>query len=163
MRFPSKTDSIGYKASDFSCSVIEGAWAEIMNTVLTYFVSLFVIVISVFTTLFIKNELEQMFREKHNMFPFHLCNMVITLMVSTVANAVFTIYVFGEEYNWLLQLGVLLFMILPIYFLGHLAFKKYKSVYKKYSPAESGKILVLNEKYLKKKKWPSKFKKYNDF
>lgn len=84
-------------------------------------------------------------------------------MVSIVADAVLTIYIFGENYNWLLQLLTLLFMILPIYFLGHLAFEKYKSVYKKYIPAESGKILVLNEKYLKKKKWPSKFKKYNDF
>ncbi|MCM3707950.1 hypothetical protein M3205_19985 [Cytobacillus firmus] len=134
-----------------------------MNTVLTYFASLFIIVISVFTTLFIKNELEQMFREKHNMIPFHICNILITFIVSIVADAVLTIYIFGENYNWLLHLLILLFMILPIYFLGHLAFEKYKSVYKKYILAESGKILVLNEKYLKKKKWPAKFKKYNDF
>ncbi|MEK5064481.1 hypothetical protein [Cytobacillus sp. FSL R5-0596] len=119
--------------------------------------------ISVFTTLFIKNELEQMFREKHNMIPFHICNILITFIVSIVADAVLTIYIFGENYNWLLHLLILLFMILPIYFLGHLAFEKYKSVYKKYILAESGKILVLNEKYLKKKKWPAKFKKYNDF
>ncbi|MBY6053809.1 hypothetical protein ACXEO8_15000 [Cytobacillus firmus] len=134
-----------------------------MYSVLTYFVSLVVIVISVFTTLFIKNELERMFREKNKMIPFHISNVLLTLMVSFAAHAVFTIYIIGDEFNWLLQLAILIFMILPIYIFGHLAFEKYKSVYKKYIPAESGKILVLNEKYLKKKKWPSKFKNYNDF
>lgn len=134
-----------------------------MYTVLTYFVSLFVIVISVFITLFIKNELERMFREKNNMVPFHICNVLITLMVSFAAHAVMTIYIIGNELNWILQLVILMFIILPIYILGHFAFEKYKLVYQKYITAESGKVIVLNEKYLKKKKWPSKFKNYNDF
>ncbi|WP_436372229.1 hypothetical protein [Cytobacillus sp. BC1816] len=56
-----------------------------------------------------------------------------------------------------------MFIILPIYILGHLAFEKYKLVYQKYITAESGKVIVLNEKYLKKKKLPSKFKNYNAF
>ncbi|MBA9029148.1 hypothetical protein [Peribacillus huizhouensis] len=132
-----------------------------MYTVFTYFVSLFVIVISVFITLFIKNELEQMFREKNNMVPFHICNVLITLMVSFAAHAVMTIYIIGNEFDWILQFVILMIIILPIYILGHFAFEKYKLVYRKYITAESGKVIVLNEKYLKKKKWPSKFKNYN--
>ncbi|MBX9976365.1 hypothetical protein [Cytobacillus firmus] len=134
-----------------------------MYTVLTYFVSLFVIVISVFITLFIKNELERMFREKNNMVPFHICNVLITLMVSFAAHAVMTIYIIGNEFDWILQFVILMFIIIPIYILGHFAFEKYKLVYQKYITTESGKVIVLNEKYLKKKKWPSKFKNYNDF
>ncbi|WP_264737664.1 hypothetical protein [Cytobacillus firmus] len=134
-----------------------------MYTVLTYFVSLFVIVISVFITLFIKNELERMFRDKNNMVPFHICNVLITLMVSFAAHAVMTIYIIGNEFDWILQFVILMFIILPIYILGHIAFEKYKLVYQKYITAESGKVIVLNEKYLKKKKWPSKFKNYNAF
>ncbi|WP_256816613.1 hypothetical protein [Cytobacillus sp. Bac17] len=134
-----------------------------MYTVLTYFVSLFVIVISVFITLFIKNELERMFREKNNMIPFHICNVLITLMVSLAAHAVMTIYIIRNEFNWILQGVILMLIILPIYILGHFAFEKYKLVYQKYITDESGKVIVLNEKYLKKKKWPSKFKNYNAF
>lgn len=132
-----------------------------MDMVLTYFVSLIVIVISVFVTLFFKNELERMFREKRAVISFHICNVLITLMVSFAAHAVMTIYVIGNEINLIVQLVILLFMILPVYILGHLAYEKYKSVYRKYDIAEKGKVLVLNEKYLKKKKRPSKFKTYN--
>jgi hypothetical protein len=46
-----------------------------MYSFLAYFFSLFVIVISVFTTLFVKNELERLFREK-DVLPFHICNVV---------------------------------------------------------------------------------------
>lgn len=134
-----------------------------MYSVLTYFVSLFVIVISVFTTLFVKNELEQLFREKKGVLSFHICNVVIILMVSMVAHAVMTTYIMGNEFNWILQLGILMFMILPIYIIGHFAFEKYKSVYRKYIPTENRKVVVLNEKYLKKKKMTSKFKNYNSF
>ncbi|MGE8081245.1 hypothetical protein [Peribacillus loiseleuriae] len=132
-----------------------------MYAVLSYFVSLFVIVISVFITLLFKNELERMFQEKKDMLPFHICNVLITLMVSFAAHAVMTIYIIGNEFNLILQLVILMFMILPIYILGHFAFEKYKSVYRKYITAENGKVIVLNEKYLKKKKWFSKFKNYN--
>ncbi|MFJ5624883.1 hypothetical protein ACIQD3_19680 [Peribacillus loiseleuriae] len=132
-----------------------------MYTVLSYFVSLFVIVISVFITLLFKNELERMFQEKKDMVPFHICNVLITLMVSFAAHAVMTIYIIGNEFNLILQLVILMLMILPIYILGHFAFEKYKSVYRKYITAENGKVIVLNEKYLKKKKWFSKFKNYN--
>lgn len=102
-----------------------------------------------------------MFREKKGVVPFHICNVLITLMVSFGAHAVMTIYIIGNESNLILQLVFLLFMVLPIYILGHFAFEKYKSVYRKYIPTENRKVVVLNEKYLKKKKLPSKLKNYN--
>lgn len=37
------------------------------------------------------------------MIPFHICNILITFMVSIVADAVLTIYIFGENYNWSLH------------------------------------------------------------
>ena len=132
-----------------------------MNSVLTYFVSLFVIVISVFTTLFVKYELERLLREKKDVLPFHICNVIIILMVSMAAHAVMAIYIMGNEYDWILQF-ILMFFVIPIY-IGHIAFEKYKSVYRKYITAENGKVIVLNEKYLKKKKQSSKFNNYNDF
>ncbi|WHY01014.1 hypothetical protein [Neobacillus sp. DY30] len=133
-----------------------------MYSVLTYFVTLFVIVISVFTTLFIKNELERLLREK-DVLPFHICNVIIILMVSMIAHAVMTIYIIGNEFGWILQLIINMFIIIPIYILGHFAFEKYKSTYRKYIPTENSKVIVLNEKYLKKKKQSSKFKNYNSF
>lgn len=129
--------------------------------VLTYFFSLIVIVISVFVTLFIMAELERMFREKH-VLPFHICNVIITLMISFAANAVMTKYILGNEIHFLRQVVILLFIILPIYILGHFAFEKYKFVYRRYTPAEDGKVLVLNENYMKKKR-STRFKEYNAF
>lgn len=133
-----------------------------MYTVLTYFVTLIVIVISVLITLFFKNELERMFGEKKDVLPFHICNVIITLMVSFGALAVMTIYVAKNEFNYILQPVILLLLILPIYILGHLAFEKYKSVYRKYETTENRKVVILNEKYLKKKKLPSKLRNYNE-
>ncbi|WP_246861334.1 hypothetical protein [Bacillus sp. REN3] len=134
---------------------------ENVFTVLVYFVSLFVIVISVFISLMFKYELERLFREKKAALPFHICNVLITLMVSLGAHAVMTIYIMEEEFHLIQQLAILLFMIFPIYILGHLAFERYKSVYRKYMTAENGKVIVLNEKYLKKKKRFSKLDDYN--
>jgi amino acid transporter len=131
-----------------------------MYSVLAYFVTIFVIVISVFTTLFIKNELERLIREK-DVLPFHICNVIIVLMVSMLAHAVMTIYIIGNEFNWIPQLIILMCIIVPIYLLGHFAFEKYKLIYRKYIPTENRKVVILNEKYLKKKKLPSKFKDYN--
>ncbi|MEH7255279.1 hypothetical protein V7111_24535, partial [Neobacillus niacini] len=91
------------------------------------------------------------------------CNIIIILMVSMLAHAVMTVYIIGNEFDWILQLVILLFIILPIYLLGHFAFEKYKSIYRKYIPTENSKVVVLNEKYLKKKKLPSKFNNYNSF
>ncbi|WP_147534355.1 hypothetical protein [Bacillus marasmi] len=132
-----------------------------MDLALIYLVSFIAIVLSVFITLLVKNELEQLFREHQAVISFHICNVVITLMVSLTANAVMTIYGFGKDYNWFLQLAILLFMTLPIYYLGHLAFVKYNSIYRKYETSENQKVLVLNEKYIKKKKHFKKLKTYN--
>ncbi|GHH99665.1 hypothetical protein [Neobacillus kokaensis] len=132
-----------------------------MHTVLTYVVSLIVIIISVFITLCVKYELERLFREKKDVAPFHICNVVIILMVSFAAQAVMNNYFFGNEFKLLLPLVILMIMIIPIYVLGHFAFEKYKSVYRKYDTAENGKVLVLNERYVKKKKLPAKLKNYN--
>ncbi|MBS4193265.1 hypothetical protein KHA94_24585 [Bacillus sp. FJAT-49705] len=131
-----------------------------MYTVLAYLVSLFVIVISVLTTLYIKSELERMFREKKDVVPFHICNVIIILMVSFVTHAVMTLYVAENEFKWMLQLVLLLFIILPIYILGHFAFEKYKQVNRKYDTIENRKVIILNERHLGKKR-PAIFKNYN--
>lgn len=119
--------------------------------------------ISVFVTLIFKNELEQMFDEKKTVVPFHVCNVLIVLMVSIAVYAVMSIYVLGHEFNFILHSGILLFIVLPIYFLGNFAFEKYKSIHQKYMITENEKVIVLNEKYLKKRKRFSKLKKYNSF
>ncbi len=132
-----------------------------MSTVLTYLVTLIVIVISVFITLLFKNELERMFGEKKDVLAFHICNVIIIVMASFGALAVMTIFVAGKEFNYILQPFILLFLISPIYILGHLAFEKYNSVYRKYDTTENRKVIVLNEKYVKKKKLPSALRNYN--
>lgn len=131
-----------------------------MHIGITYFVTFFVIVISVFVTLFFKYELEQMFQEKKDVTAFHICNLIITLMVSGGAYAVMTIYVMGDDFKLFPNSAILLLIILPIYLLGHFAFERYKSVYEKYRTTENEKVIVLNEKYLKKKR-SAKFKQYN--
>ncbi|MBS4216670.1 hypothetical protein [Neobacillus rhizophilus] len=132
-----------------------------MNTVLTYVVSLFMIVISVFTTLYIKSELERVLHEKTDTVPFHICNIVIIIMASLLAHAVMTKYVMGNKIDLMLQIVIHMFMIFPIYILGNIAFEKYKTVYRKYLTTENRKVVVLNEKYLKKKKRFTKLNKYN--
>ncbi|MEH7237220.1 hypothetical protein [Bacillus sp. JJ1562] len=123
-----------------------------MHTVFTYIVTLIAIGISVFITLFFKIELERMFREKTSVIAFHICNVLIVLMVSFAFHAVFTIYVFENELNLLLQMFINLIIILPIYIVGNILFEKNKFKFRKYKPAEDGKVLVINEKYLQKKK-----------
>ncbi|OIK15912.1 hypothetical protein BIV60_07250 [Bacillus sp. MUM 116] len=140
-----------------------------MSMVLTYVVSLFVIVISVFITLLIKSELDRLFREKKdgvpfykkNAVPFHICNVVIVLMVSFGANAVMAIYISGNEFSLIPQLVILMLFVLPFYILGHFAFKKYKFINRKYTRSENKKVLIINEKHLQGKKRPSRFKHYN--
>ncbi|MFS0820686.1 hypothetical protein [Bacillus sp. 1P02SD] len=123
-----------------------------MHTVFTYIVTLIAIGISVFISLFFKAELERMFREKTSVIAFHICNILIVLMVSFAFYAVFTIYIFEKDLNLLLQMLINLFIILPIYIIGNILFEKNKFKFRKYRPAEDGKVLVINEKYLQKKK-----------
>ena len=134
-----------------------------MLAFLSYFVSLIAIVISVFITLFFKNELEQMFEEKKAVVPFHICNVLIILMVSMAVYAVMTVYVFGHTFNFLLQLFIFILIILPIYLFGNFVYEQYKLTYRKYRTTENKKVIVLNEKYLKRKRRLSKLKKYNSF
>lgn len=145
------------------CTIFINRAGDRKMYIVPYIVSLFVIVISVFVTLLVKSELERLFRDKNAVAPFHICNVVITLMVSFAANAVMTIYIIRNEFKLIPQLVILMAMILPIYYFGNLAFEKYKSVYRKYNTVENGKVLILNEKYLKKKKRSSLFKEYNAF
>lgn len=132
-----------------------------MVTVLTYVVSFIFIVISVFITLTFKNELERMFREEKEVFVFHFFNMLITLTVAFASQAVLTIYVVGHKFHLIRDALILLAITLPIYILGHLAFEKHKTVYRKYDSTDDGKVLVLNEKYVKKKKRFKNLKHYN--
>lgn len=132
-----------------------------MVTVLTYFVSLVFIVISVFISLIFKNELEQMFREEKELFIFHIFNVIITLMVAFASQAVMKIYILGHKFHFIRDVFILIAIIIPVYIFGHLAFEKYKSVYRKYAATEQGKVLILNDKYLKKKKWFKNLKQYN--
>ncbi|MCC3359441.1 hypothetical protein [Bacillus sp. REN16] len=122
-----------------------------MDAFFTYIVTLIVIGISVFITLFFKLELERMFREKQSVIPFHICNVLIVLMVSFAFHAVFTIYIFERELNLLLQMVINLIIILPLYMIGNNIIEKNKFKFRKYKPAKDGKVLVINEKYLKRK------------
>lgn len=146
-----------------NCAIFTVVGVRKMYTFLTYLICLFVIVVSVLNTLLIKSELERLFREKKGVFIFHICNVLIILMVSFAAYAVVTRYVLGRELDSVFQMVILLFTILPIYIFGHFAFEKYKFVNRKYSTAENGKILIISEKYLKKKRRPNRFRKYNEF
>lgn len=131
-----------------------------MVTLLTYFVSFIFIVISVFITLTFKNELERMFREEKEVYVFHIFNVLITLTVAFASQAVITIYAVGHKFHFIKTSLILLAITLLIYILGHLAFEKYKTIYRKYAATENGKVLILNEKYVKKKKWFKNLRHY---
>ncbi|WP_053365885.1 hypothetical protein [Bacillus sp. FJAT-27245] len=121
-----------------------------MSTVLTYMASFVVIVISVFISLYFKSELERMFRESKDVFAFHVCNVLIVLMASFAVHAV-TDYLLQTGINYLLQMGILLAIIIPVYIAGHFAYEKYKFINRKYLKAENGKVLIINEKYLRRR------------
>ncbi len=128
---------------------------------MAFLISLIFIVISAFISLFFKNELERMFLKGKEFFPFHICNVLIILMVAFASQAVMTRYVFEQSFHLIRDVLILIAIILPVYIFVHLAFEKYKSVYRKFSAAENGKVLVLNEKYMKKKKRFKSLKHYN--
>lgn len=122
-----------------------------MYVFLSYISSLMVIMISVFITLYFKSELERMFREKKTVIAFHVCNIFIILMITFATHAVTTIYIVGHEINIARHLFMLVLLILPLYLFGHLVFEKYKQMYRKYDVVENGKVLILNERYLRRK------------
>ena len=134
-----------------------------MLAFLSFLISLITIVTSVFITIFFKNELVQMFEEKKAVIPFHICNLLIILMVSMAVFMGLMVNVLGHHINFLQQLTIFIFMILPIYVSGNLAFEQNKSPYCKYMLTEDKKVIILNEKYLKRKNRLSKFKNYYSF
>ncbi|WP_231688112.1 hypothetical protein [Bacillus sp. FJAT-18017] len=130
-------------------------------TILAYFITLICICVSIVVTLFFKTELERMFCGGRQEFIFHVCNVIIIMMVAFTSQAVMTIYLVGQEFHYIQQTVALFFIVLALYIPGHFAFEKYKFAYRRYEPAKDGKVLVLNEKYLKKKKRFQKLKHYN--
>ncbi|MGM0901700.1 MAG: hypothetical protein ACQEXB_11480 [Bacillota bacterium] len=122
-----------------------------MYTVFTYLFSLIAIMIAVLVTIHFKYELERMFRENKEVVAFHICNVIIVLMTAYIVHLVTTVYVFGNKFNWLLQFFILLFIILPIYIIAHILYKKYRFMNRKYSISANGKVLVINEKYLRRR------------
>ncbi|OCA88326.1 hypothetical protein A8F94_07975 [Bacillus sp. FJAT-27225] len=128
---------------------------------LTYFITAIFCGVSVVVTLFFKNELERMLTEGKPEFIFHICNIIIIMMVAFTSQAMITIYILGEDYHYIQQTIILFFIVLALYIPGHFAFEKYKFIYRKYESADDGKVLILNEKYLKKKKRFQKLKHYN--
>lgn len=102
-----------------------------------------------------------MFRGGKEWFAFHICNVLITLMVAFASQAVMTIYIFGDKFHFIRDVLIFIAIILPIYIFGHFSFEKYKFAYRKFSAEENGKVLVLNEKYLQKKKRFKSLKNYN--
>ncbi|SEN02497.1 hypothetical protein SAMN05192533_10886 [Mesobacillus persicus] len=122
-----------------------------MDTVLTYLFSLIAIMVAVLVTIHFKYELERMFRETKEVVAFHICNVMIVLMTAYIVHAVTTIYIFGKEFNYLLPIFILLLMILPTYIIGHNLYKKYRFMNRKYSVLENGKVLLINEKYLRRR------------
>jgi hypothetical protein len=122
-----------------------------MYTVLPYLFSLIAIMIAVLVTIHFKYELERMFRENKEVVAFHICNVIIVLMTAYIVHAVTTIYILGKTFNWPLQIFILLAMVLPIYIFGQIHYKKYRFINRKYSIAENGKVLVINEKYLRRR------------
>ena len=125
---------------------------------LSFFISLITIVLLVFITIFFKNELEQMFEKKKAVVPFHIFNLLIITMASIAVFMGLMVNVLGHHINILQQLTIFIFMILPIYFSGNLAYEQYKSSYRKYMITEDRKVIILNEKYLKRKNRLSNFK-----
>lgn len=121
-----------------------------MSTFFTYLASLVVIVISVMVTLYFKSELERMFREKKEVFAFHVCNVLIILMASFAVHAVMD-FMLEKGINYLLQMAILLAIIIPIYTAGHFSYEKYKFLNRKYLKTENGKVLIINEKYLRRR------------
>ena len=99
-----------------------------------------------------------MFEKKKAVVPFHIFNLLIITMASIAVFMGLMVNVLGHHINILQQLTIFIFMILPIYFSGNLAYEQYKSSYRKYMITEDRKVIILNEKYLKRKNRLSNFK-----
>lgn len=85
------------------------------------------------------------------MIAFHICNILIILMVAFAARTVIWVYIFEHEFKIIGPIFILIMFVLPIYIGGHFLFQHYKFMNRKYMVAENGKILIINEKYLRRK------------
>lgn len=124
----------------------------LLHILLTYVFSLLFVGFTVFFTKYFQAELQRTLREKENVLVFHICNVVIILMVSFTAHLVLGIYLFGNDTYLILQLVILFLLTLPMYLIGNRLFEQYQWKNRKYTPVDNEKVLVLNEKYLQKKR-----------
>lgn len=122
-----------------------------MNIILAYSVSIIFTMVSVFIALYYKYELERMFHRNKDMFIFHVFNILIILLTSLAAHGITALFIFPNNLNLIIQFIILIFFIFVIYGIGHFSFKTYKMKNRKYVQSEDGKILIINEKYLRKK------------
>lgn len=132
-----------------------------MHVILVNFLALLVIIISVFLTLIAKAELDKMFRDKKAEIPFHICNIIATVVLAYCIKFVMMVFVFKEAFHILLEYFILLGLTLPIYLFGNHVFIKYQLNNRKYETTDDGKIIILNEKYLQRKKPPGKMNRHS--
>ena len=118
-----------------------------MSLVLTYLVTVFMIAVSVFLSLYFSSARKRKFEEKKAIVVFHICNVLLILITSSVAHVVMTIYFIEIKSKIILQLAILLFATLSFYILGNVVFEHYKFMVRKYVKAENGKVLILNKGY----------------
>lgn len=129
-----------------------------MYVILVNFLTLLVIIISVFVTLIAKAELDKMFRDKKAEIPFHICNVITIVVLAYCIRFVLFVFIFKESFHVLFEYFILLGITLPIYLFGNILFNKHQLNNRKYEAVKNGKVLVLNEKYLQKKRTLSKSK-----
>jgi hypothetical protein len=118
-----------------------------------WIVSCFFGIISIFTSLAVKNELEKQINRKQRVFMFHLFNFLISNGVFTTTYIVFKGHVDKKVF---IKFYVHFFKVLPffllVYFLCHRLFLKYLSYRQKYVVSPDRKVLFIKETYLRKKK-----------
>lgn len=122
-----------------------------MNPVLAYMVNVFMIVLSVFLSLYFSSERKRKFEEKKAIVVFHICNLLFILLPSSMFYVVMTINFIEDKDKIILQSVLLLFTTLAFYILGNIVIEHYKFMVRKYVKAENGKVLILNKEYLKRK------------
>ena len=123
-----------------------------MHIILVHLLSLIVIMISVFLTLIAKSELDKMFRDKKAEIPFHVCNVITIVVLAYCIKFVLMVFIFEERFLVFFEYLILLGITLPIYLYGNHLYNRFQMNNRKYEAIENGKIIVLNEKYLQRKR-----------
>jgi hypothetical protein len=118
-----------------------------------WIVSCFFGIISIFSSLAIKSELEKQVNRKQSIFLFHLFNFLISNGVFTATYIVFQGLIDNKVF---IKFYVHFFKMLPffllVYFLCHILFLKYLIYKQKYIVSPDRKVLFIKETYLRKKK-----------